>query len=195
MCSLTTFLQGSFCSDDGFEQWCHTTARIRTSSEQKYSWRKVVNEHMCWLRFGQKGQSLSGQDRGLNPHESVAQDLRIVSAAINSPCSVHIIRRSTPLPWLDLSRHNDQQRRRDAEAPKAGLHVHVLRTDAVQQQRPGLEGQLRPLPEIVVVLEPALSNSTTTTDTTTVSPRKLRTRQCLLTECLEICSALSMLKQ
>ena len=27
----------------------------------------VVNEHICWLRIGQKGQSLSGQDRGLNP--------------------------------------------------------------------------------------------------------------------------------
>ena len=37
------------------------------SSEQKNSWRKVVNEHICWLRFDQKGQSLSGQDRGLNP--------------------------------------------------------------------------------------------------------------------------------
>ena len=31
-------------------------------SKQNNPWRKVVKEHICWLRFGQKGQ----QDRGLN---------------------------------------------------------------------------------------------------------------------------------
>ena len=34
MCSLTTFLQDFFCSDDGFEQWWPTTAQNRRQNKK-----------------------------------------------------------------------------------------------------------------------------------------------------------------
>ena len=62
MCSLTTFLQAFLVLTT--DSSSPGPGLLRTVVKTKNPWRKVVNEHICWLRFGQKGQFLSGQDRG-----------------------------------------------------------------------------------------------------------------------------------
>ena len=40
--------------------------RVNTFVQHARQSSRIIINRLCWLRFGQKGQSLSGQDRGLN---------------------------------------------------------------------------------------------------------------------------------